>query len=75
MKKQIINNDDIWSAGGSYVYLYTENDSVFNFLKRTIPAFGRYGKNGKIQGWQFLLPKDDLALLRHEISKNLTVEK
>lgn len=66
---------EIWSAGNGYIYLYTENYRMYNFLKKITHYFCRYERNGRVFGWQFLLPKHKLGFIQNEISRILSIEK
>jgi hypothetical protein len=66
---------EVWSAGNGHIYLYTENDMLYNLLKKITYNFARYERKGKVFGWHFLLPKDKLGFIKTEINKNKSVEK
>jgi hypothetical protein len=66
---------EIWSAGNGYQYLYTENDLVYNLLKKITHNFSRYERYGRVFAWQFLLPKDRMKFIETAISKNKSIEK
>jgi hypothetical protein len=66
---------ETWSAGKGYIYLYTENDMLYNLLKKITNNFAKYERRGKVFGWQFLLPKEKLEFIKAEIKKNKSIEK
>lgn len=60
---------EVWDAGGSGAYVFTDQCAIARVLRRTMNHCGTYGFRGRIVGWQFLVPKRLLSfyeiLLQH----------
>jgi len=48
---------EVWDAGGTNNYFYTEVKIIADMLKRDFKRPAIYMKRGRIIGWQFCIPK------------------
>jgi hypothetical protein len=69
------NGFEIWDAGGSYSYLYTEH---WQFAKELKKEFGRgavYCRNTHAIAWQFKIPKRVVEILKARFRQMRATEK
>jgi len=65
---------EVWDAGGSKLYFYTEDNQIADILKRGFHRFALYIHQKRIIAWQFLIPKKLESILIPRITKLTEIE-